>query len=194
MMEGFGAGSVPYLWLTDPGADLGGPKTHGSYRSWSESTTLVPSLCVYTHTQNRGGRREEDVWAGSWRRLGPPPVPYTVFHYDVPSPFVCRSTCCSRCRCTWRRPACRRTTRCFTMMFFLCVCVGVPAVPAAGVPEGAPPAGELHGVSLMMFFLCVCRSTCCSRCSSTWRQCCGSGSESGSTGSTCFWASQIRIH
>jgi hypothetical protein len=24
-------------------------------------------------------------------------------------------------------------------------------------------------------------------------QCCGSGSESGSTGSTCFWASQIRI-
>jgi hypothetical protein len=26
------------------------------------------------------------------------------------------------------------------------------------------------------------------------RQCCGSGSESGSTASTCFWASRIRIH
>ncbi len=25
------------------------------------------------------------------------------------------------------------------------MCVGVPAVPAAGVPEGAPPGGELHG-------------------------------------------------
>ncbi len=31
--------------------------------------------------------------------------------------------------------------------------------------------------------------------SDIWKQCCGSGSESGSgsTGSTCFWASQIRI-
>jgi hypothetical protein len=28
---------------------------------------------------------------------------------------------------------------------------------------------------------------------STVHQCCGSGSESGSTGSTCFWASWIRI-
>jgi hypothetical protein len=26
-----------------------------------------------------------------------------------------------------------------------------------------------------------------------FKQCCGSGSESGSTGSTCFWASRIRI-
>jgi hypothetical protein len=26
------------------------------------------------------------------------------------------------------------------------------------------------------------------------RQCCGFGSESGSTGSTCFWAFRIRIH
>ena len=37
-------GTDPYLWLTNPDADLGGPKTYGSYKSGSGTGTLFQSI------------------------------------------------------------------------------------------------------------------------------------------------------
>ncbi len=89
MMEGFGAGSELV-------ANWSG---YGSYRSGSWSTTYVPSLCVYKHTQNRGRRWacELGVEEGRSHHLYPTLCFTMMFPLCV---CVCSSTCCSRCRCT----------------------------------------------------------------------------------------------
>jgi hypothetical protein len=90
-----------YLWLTDPDADLGGPKTHGS----SDSDPLQwfpPTVCTrIRRIAGGGGRRTCELGVEEGRG-----------HHLYP-------------------------TLCFTMMFPLPLCVGVPDVPAAAISEGS---------------------------------------------------------
>jgi hypothetical protein len=60
-----GSGSPdPYLWLTDPDADPGGPKTYGSYDSGSGFGTLV-------HLHHSSKIRSHTILAWWWKDLEP---------------------------------------------------------------------------------------------------------------------------